>query len=58
MLFRSFPGSRDMIHWSFDDPSSFEGSEEECLAETIIVRDQIQENVKEFIETLKVKYNI
>ena len=53
-----FPGSRDMIHWSFDDPSSFEGSEEECLAETIIVRDQIQENVKEFIETLKVKYNI
>lgn len=52
-----FPGLREMIRWSFDDPSSFEGTEEERLAQTIVVRDQIKDKVKELIETLKTKYD-
>lgn len=52
-----FPGLREMIHWSFDDPSSFEGTNEERLAKTIEVRDQIKDKVKDLIETLKTKYD-
>lgn len=48
-----FPGVRDMIHWSFDDPSSFEGSTEERLAKTRIVRDQIKDHILELVGLLK-----
>jgi arsenate reductase len=48
-----FPGIRDMIHWSFSDPASFEGTDEERLEQTRIVRDQIKESVLELIATLK-----
>lgn len=53
-----FPGLRDMIHWSFDDPSSFEGTEEERLAKTRIVRDQIHDQVKELVNNLKTKHEL
>lgn len=47
---------RDMIHWSFEDPSYFEGTEEERLTKTRIVRDQIQQNVKELVERLMTNF--
>ncbi|GAU76512.1 arsenate reductase ArsC [Fusibacter sp. 3D3] len=53
-----FPGVREMIHWSLDDPSSFEGTEEERLEKTRVVRDQIKANVLGLIEDLKSKYNL
>jgi arsenate reductase len=53
-----FPGVRDMIHWSFDDPSSFEGTHEERLAKTRIVRDQIKDKVLELVSLLKNRHNI
>lgn len=52
-----FPGVRDMIHWSFDDPSAFEGTEEERLEKTRMVRDRIKASVLELIEDLKNKNN-
>lgn len=41
-----FPGVRDVNHWSFDDPSSFEGTHEDLLAKTRIVRDQIKDHLR------------
>lgn len=48
-----FPGHTIRIHWSFEDPSSFEGSWEEKLEKTRIVKEQIKEKVLEFIEQTK-----
>jgi arsenate reductase len=45
-----FPGDVKRIHWSFDDPASVEGSEEERLAVFRRVRDQIRERLMEFSE--------
>jgi len=45
-----FPGRGKRLHWPFDDPSSFTGSEEEALARTREVRDAIREKIFEFIE--------
>jgi arsenate reductase len=44
-----FPGVNRRLHWPFDDPSKFEGSEEQKLEKTRLVRDQIKEKIKEFI---------
>ena len=37
-----FPGLTQRAMWSFDDPSSFSGSEEEKLEKTRAVRDEIR----------------
>jgi arsenate reductase len=41
-----FPGASIRLHWPFDDPSEFEGTEEEKLAKFRRVRDQIMEKVR------------
>lgn len=47
-----FPGAKEYLHKSFEDPSSFEGTEEEKLSKFRSVRDEI----KNFIfETFKTK---
>ena len=47
-----FPGLvRDRMHWSFQDPSSFEGSHDERLTKTRVVRDQIKSKIEEFLKT-------
>ncbi len=46
-----FPGIiRQRMNWSFKDPSSFQGSPEEKLAQTREVRDQIKEKIEEFVK--------
>ncbi len=50
-----FPGVTHRIHWSFEDPSSFEGSHEEKLAKTRAVRDAIKAKVQEFVDGVKSK---
>lgn len=42
-----FPGGREQIHRSFDDPASVEGSEEERLRAFRRVRDEINTWVKD-----------
>lgn len=42
-----FPGAKCRLHWSFDDPSRVEGSEEERLSVFRSVRDQIRERIEE-----------
>jgi arsenate reductase (thioredoxin) len=45
-----FPGVATRLHWPFDDPSKFTGSKDEILLKTRVVRDAIENKVKEFIE--------
>ena len=40
----------EKINWSFSDPSKFEGTHEEKLQQTRIVRDQIKQAVLDFIK--------
>ena len=41
-----FPGASSRLHWSFEDPSRAEGSEEERLAAFRSVRDRIRNRVR------------
>jgi arsenate reductase len=45
-----FPGMQKKINWSFQDPSSFPGSDDEKLAQTRIVRDRIRQAVIDFVK--------
>lgn len=47
----TFPGKTRRLHWSFADPSSFEGKKEEIYARTVEVRDAIQKRVGEFMNS-------
>ncbi len=40
-----FPGKAERLHWGFEDPSGLGGSREEKLAQTRIIRDQIETKV-------------
>lgn len=48
-----FPGVREMIHWPFKDPSNLEGSHESQLNQTRLIRNEIEAQVLDWIETLK-----
>lgn len=49
---RVWPGVNQRLHWSFEDPAAFEGSEEEKLAKFRQVRDQIQEKVRSWMKEI------
>lgn len=42
-----FPGAKNRLHWSFEDPSRVEGSEDERLAVFRSVRDRIRLRIEE-----------
>jgi arsenate reductase len=42
-----FPGAKNRLHWSLDDPSRDEGSEKERLAVFRSVRDEIRERIEQ-----------
>ena len=50
-----FPGVSKTLRWSFEDPSSFTGSEEERLRKTARVRDRIEAGVKQWIDEMRGK---
>ena len=41
-----FPGAQSRLHWSFEDPSKAEGSEEERLEAFRSVRDRIRRRIE------------
>lgn len=47
-----FPGQTNRIHWSFKDPSGFTGTDEEKLAQTRMIKEEIKQKVLAFIETI------
>lgn len=53
-----FPGITTRVHWSFEDPSSFQGTYEEKLKKTEAVRDQIAEKIKSFVAEIKSKTSV
>ncbi|MFH2064374.1 MAG: arsenate reductase ArsC [Pseudomonadota bacterium] len=46
----AWPGIAKRLHWSFDDPAAFDGTENEKLEKFRMVRDQIEQKVKGLIE--------
>lgn len=44
-----FPGKHERIHWSFPDPSQLSGSEEDKLKEIRVIRDLIQQKLKDWL---------
>lgn len=47
-----FPGMGVRLHWPFEDPAAFQGSEEEKLAKFREVRDQIEARVKAWLKEI------
>ena len=45
-----FPGLAERHHWPFDDPSSFNGTDEEIMARVRPVRDEIETAVLAFVK--------
>jgi arsenate reductase len=45
-----FPGASIRLHWPFDDPAAFEGTEEEKRNKFRVIRDGIEEKIKSWIE--------
>jgi len=48
-----FPGHAKRLHWSFPDPSALEGTYEEKLQQTRIIRDSIKAKIKEWLKEMK-----
>ncbi|PLX68694.1 MAG: arsenate reductase ArsC [Denitrovibrio sp.] len=46
-----FPGKGEKLHWGFEDPSSFQGTDEEKLAFAMKVRDQIKAQLESFLSS-------
>ena len=44
------PGVQKEMFWDLDDPEHFEGTDEEKLQKTRVLRDRIKDKVLEFIE--------
>ncbi|NMB87933.1 MAG: arsenate reductase ArsC [Chloroflexi bacterium] len=45
----NWPGVNQRLHWSFEDPAAFEGSDAEKLAGFRQVRDQIDQKVRDWL---------
>jgi arsenate reductase len=44
-----FPGYAKRLHWGFEDPAKIQGSHEEKLQGTRIIRDQIKARIQEWL---------
>jgi len=44
-----WPGVNQRLHWSFEDPAAFEGSEEKRLAKFREIRDQIDLQIRQWL---------
>jgi len=47
-----FPGLSQRLHWSFTDPSKFQGNDQEKLVQVRAVKEEIKGVIKEWIATL------
>lgn len=45
----TFPGVSHRLHWSFEDPAAFVGSDEEKLQKFRDVRDQLDQQIKNWL---------
>ena len=47
-----FPGVCKRLHWPFEDPATLEGTWEEKLDKTRLIRDEIRQQVETWVEEL------
>jgi arsenate reductase len=47
-----FPGRATRLHWSFPDPSTFKGSDDEIMRQVRDVRNAIRDQIHGFVEGL------
>lgn len=47
-----FPGVTQRLHWPFEDPLAFQGTEEEKLAKFRQVRDQIDQRIRAWLKEM------
>ena len=47
------PGRVERLHWPFADPSTFQGTDDQILAQVREVRDAIREKVREFVAEVR-----
>jgi len=45
-----FPGAGKRLHWSFEDPAKFIGSDQEKLAQFRVIRDQIDQCISDWLK--------
>jgi arsenate reductase len=48
---RIFPGMGQRLHWDFEDPAKFTGSEDEKLAKFREVRDAVRKRVEDWVNS-------
>ena len=48
-----WPGVNQRLHWSFEDPAAFEGTEEEKLTKFRQIRDQIEARIQAWLAEQK-----
>ncbi len=44
-----WPGVNTRMHWSFEDPARFEGTEDERLTKFREIRDRIEQKIKQWV---------
>jgi arsenate reductase len=49
-----FPGITKRLHWSFGDPASFTGSYQDKLKQTFRVRDQISQQIQDWLKEIEI----
>ena len=47
-----FPGQGERLHWGFKDPSAIAGNSGDKLKQTVVIRNEIKERIKKFLEEL------
>jgi arsenate reductase len=46
----TFPGVGQRLHWTFEDPAAFGGSDEEKMTKFREVRDKIEQEIKKWLK--------
>ena len=52
-----FPGMGTRLHWPFEDPAVFTGSEEEKITLFRTVRDQIKRKIQTWLDDVEKKFD-
>ncbi|NPV84935.1 MAG: arsenate reductase ArsC [Anaerolineae bacterium] len=50
----TFPGMGQRLHWGFEDPAAFDGSDEQKLEKFRQIRDEITAKIKTWLSELKI----